>query len=255
MKELLDKLFKDNKKRHLWTFVVIIPLLIVVGVCGYGIYKEAKNIIGTISGNENDTTIKAENIINFGGSTYFLRDNATDVQKDYFKELQDLCNGSDDSEDTNKKIAEAVVKNYVIDMYTWSNKQGQYDVSCLSYLYEYQKENIYIQIRDQYYKYINQYINKYGSENLPEVESVETQIDGQKFVFEFEDKDDGDLVTYDAYKVKARWFYKEKASNIDMSAFSTECNFVVAVRGAGKLEIVYAGENPYVKSEQNDEKE
>lgn len=248
MKELLDKLFKDNKKRHLWTFVVIIPLLIVVGVCGYGIYKEAKELIGKVGGDESQN-VSDEYLINDG--VYVLRDNATEIQKECFNELKHLIEERTD-ETKNEDIVSSLVKNFVVDFYTWSNKNGQYDVGGLYYLYQPQKEVIYIQARDQFYKYINQYINKYGVENLLEVENVETTVDGS--AFDFEITDEIETNEWAAYNVVANWTYKQKDGGFDISKYDTKGYFVVA-NCADRWSIVYAGSKPYEKVEATDEVE
>lgn len=244
--ENIKKWLNHKGYRHIVTLIFILPILIVIVLCGLKIYDEAKSMLGNVTGQEIDSTTKQDNVIEYGGSSYTLRENPTDVQKEYFKELKEACGNSDGSNDSNRLIAELVIKNYISDLYTFSNKYGQYDVSCLSYLYEYQKNELYVQIRDQFYKYINNYINEYGADNLIEVENVEVTVDDSTFEFSFEI--DEDKTEYDAYNAVATWNYVQKDSKFNTSQFATKCYFVVAVRGAGKLEIVYAGDTPYQKN-------
>lgn len=255
IKELLDKLFKDKKKRHLWTAVVIIPLLIVIGICGFNIYKQVKNMISMVDGDTNAADIDEKFIVHNGSDAYVLRENYTDFQNDCFKELKKSYEDGDDSEENWKENAKLVVNNFVVDFYTWTNKYGQYDVGGLTYVYSHQKKAIYLQARDQFYKYINQYINKYGSDALLEVDSVNSSIEGSKFLIDnpdYEEDDPDDEKTFEAYKVTANWTYAQKDGGFDTSKYDTKAYFVVIKNGT-RLEIAYTGSKPYEKIEIEDE--
>ena len=248
-KNFIDKikgLFEDKKKRPLYLILFILPFLIAIGLFGYVTYKEVKNVLSLVSG---PTEIKDENRIE--SMNYVLRDNATDIQKEYFAELkQAVENNASDEE-----LAGLVCKNFVADFYTWSNKQGQYDVGGMYYVYDVEetKNNTYMQARDGFYKYLSTYIKQYGVANLLEVENVQV-ISSSKLPYEYKclvnthgySEAEGHTYTdvehdYDAWQVKCVWTYKENAK-FDSSNYATSMNFIVVIEN-GRYEIVEASEN------------
>ena len=264
-KSLIDKineLFENRNKRILYLLLFILPFLIAIGIFGFVTYKEAKNIISLIS-DEGET--KEE--YNIAGLNYKLRDNATDVQLEYFTELKNAVEGSG----TDIEIAGLVGKNYVADFYTWTNKQGQFDVGGVQYFcsekneeFKY-KENIYQKARDGFYKYLNQYINEYGSANLLEVASVEITKCAKRtepyYSYELVDKytlDQEtwttvyDYVEHDCYDVSLTWTYNPN-TKLNLNDYATSINLFV-INNDGRYEIVEASEKE-IKIEQNEDTE
>ena len=254
-KHFLDKikdLFADRRKRALYLVLFILPFLIAIGIFGYVAFKEAKNILSLVAG---ESEIKDEYKVPSMG--YVLRDNATDYQFECFTELrQGVENGTLDD----ATIAGLVCKNYVIDFYTWTNKQGQYDVGGMYYLYdgEYMdgtdfKENAFLKARSTFYKYINNYINEYGANNILEVENAEvvSSVKTDNFIINehVANKQDENGEWYDyrenheyeAYKVKVVWNYK-LTEKFDTSKYATSMYFLVIKEGE-KFAIVEASEN------------
>lgn len=265
----LTQIFENKKKRYLIILLIMIPLLLIVGFLGYGVYKDAMGIINMARGS---VETKDEHIIE--SMNYILRVDPTDIQAEYFAELKQAIE-VDNADDAT--IAGLVVKNFVTDFYTWSNKRGQYDVGGMYYIYTPQKKDVYIQARDEFYKYINHYINEYGVENLMEVESVEissvTKADFDYVLHETitttveaesQDKQDTgtDEITTeenveeevetetvteeidknykDAYLVTCTWTYKEKEeSQFNTSKLAKKENFLV-VKNGNRFEIVEA---------------
>ena len=251
----LKKLFQDKKKRYLYLALFILPLLIAIGIFGFIVYKEAKTLL-SVAKSETPTEISDEFKIESMG--YVLRDTATDIQKEYFAQLKEAVDSDQVSE---ADLAGLVCKNYVADFYTMSNKVGQYDVGGMYYVYSGRNETtkfkplIYMKARDGYYKYLNQYINQYGAENLPEVESVEVvsskKLD-QKYdmheATQYVQGSDGvwhweyDDLKHDAYEVVCSWKYKE-GSAVDTSKLADKI-YLLVVERQGRFEIVEASANP-----------
>ena len=237
--------------------LVMLPFIIAIGIFGVIAYKEAKSVLN-LTKDDASATVKDENVIS--SMNYVLRDNATDIHKEYFAEFKNAVE-SDGGSDAD--VAGLVCKNFVADFYTWTNKQGQYDVGGLYYVYNGEdqvgdyKDALYLQARDSFYKYLSNYINDYGSENLLEVESV-TVTKAQKASYDYvinafkewvlvEEDEDGksydkvyDDFDYDAYDVTCTWTYKEN-SKFDTSKFAKSMNFLVIFRD-GRFEIVEASE-------------
>ena len=231
-KQTIDKYFGDKKKRPLATLIVILPFLILIGIFGFKIYQQAKTMIGLAS--DDGGAVAISNAFSINDNSFVLRDNATDVQKEYFAELKNLYENAGTAEEK----AMSTVKNFVADFYTWSNKAGQYDVGGMYYVYAPQRKTIYIQARDQFYKYINNYINQYGKDALLEVESVETTLNGGEFEFDFDEQE------LSAYKVTATWTYVQKEGGFSTSGYETKAYFVV-VNNNERFEITYMGNEEY----------
>lgn len=247
----LDKiknLFEDKKKRYLYVLLIILPFVIAIGVFGFITYREAKNVIDLMSGTNE---VKAENVIDSMG--YELRANATEVQKQYFDELKQAIEVNNASDE---EIAGLVCKNFIADHYTWINKQGQYDVGGMHYVFtlEKSKENAYIQARDGFYKYLSSYIKKYGASNLLEVENVEvnsvSKLEDNYFCVvntHYYDEEAGHSYVDTGYeyeegwRVSCSWTYKQN-SKFDTSSYATSMNFIVVIN-YGRYEIVEASED------------
>ena len=234
MKKFLDKiteLFENKKKRYLMMLAFMAPFIIAIGVFGFIAFKEAKTLIKL------NETVAVSDDYQIPSKEYVLRDNATDLQKELFAELKGLYEGT--TEGTSTDIAVSVCKNYVADFYTWSNKYGQYDVGGTYYVFEPQRKNIYLQARDSFYKYLNEYINKYGAENLLEVETVTAT--GSKSFEEYISMNPDDAVQTsheEAYDVKVNWTYKANEV-FTPSRYVTSMEFKV-INNEGRFEIVEA---------------
>lgn len=119
--------------------------------------------------NSNNNNNNEEN-----GSGYVLRDNATDYQRIIFDELLAAYeNYTNVQSDQNKKAyAEAVVKNFIADFYTWSNKEGRNDVGGLQFIAPEIRSEFRSAAIDNFYLYLNQYIEIHGQEALISVSNV-----------------------------------------------------------------------------------
>ncbi len=265
----ISSLFEDKKKRYLYMILFMLPFIIAIGIFGFIAYKEAKSLIELATDEvETKDTHKIESM------NYVLRDNATELQEEYFTELKAAVES--DTQDP-VTIAGLVGKNYVADFYTWTNKQGQYDVGGMYYVCSEKnetvkyKENIYQKARDGFYKYINEYIEEYGSENLLEVASVEVtsakKLDDKYTLYEFIESiktgDEAweviyDYVDHDAYAVSLRWTYNEN-TKLNLSDYAKSINLIV-IENDGRYEIVEASEKTidikdYVEIEEETETE
>ena len=245
--------FKKKKNRFILAGILILPFLIAIGFFGYRIFTEVNALKSLATGT---TETKQENIVESVG--YVLRDNATDLQKDYFKQLKEAIEGEEKADDVT--IAGLVAKNYVADFYTWTNKQGQFDVGGMHYIYdgEYEngdhfKENVYENARYGFYKYISTYMSDYGADKLLEVTDVElTKCEKAPWKFHvsehiankqdengewYDYREDRD---YDAYLVSCKWTYNEETS-LTLSQFPTSINLLI-INKNGSFEIVEASE-------------
>ena len=261
----LSGLFADKKKRYFFMILFMLPFLIAIGIFATIAYREAKSILSLASGGP--VEYKDENVI---GSTYILRENATDLQKEYFAQLKSAI---EEEEFDEQKIAELVAKNYIADFYTWTNKQGQYDIGGMYYIYDgeftngdHYRDNVYLLARDGFYKYISNYITDYGAENLLEVTDVEivkyTKEPQQYMINEHVENrqdEEGEWYDYredhyfDAYNLQCRWTYNPETA-LPLSNFGNSINLLI-INKDGTFVIVESSENPIEIKERKNEEE
>lgn len=218
----MKSLFAQKEKRYRNLLLVLLPLFIIAGLLAYFGFTFASE---TFSFNGNT---KPSNLIEQYG--YELRDNATDLQKELFDELK---NDLTDEEVERSKIAGDIVKNFVADYFTWTNKQGSFDVGGMCYITGYHKNNFWMDAVDGFYKYVTRYINEYGANNLLEVESIEilnAYEDPSGYVI-------GEGGGYKRYNVEAKWTYKPSAY-LSTSNFADKLYFTLSEDTTGGFAIV-----------------
>lgn len=216
MKNFINKvkeLFNDRKKRHITTLICFVPIIALMLVFSINAYKNVKSILTLVK----DDVVLVSNDHRIDSMGYTLRDNETSLQMELFTNLKNAVEGS---ETTDEEIAKLVAMNFICDFYTWSNKAGQYDVGGIGYIDKVAKEPIYTMARDGFYKYINEYMEKYGSENLLEVETIEASVTQDKdpypitrvYKYDIDEYQQGEeyiTTEYSAYTVEVKWTYKE----------------------------------------------
>ena len=218
----MDKLFLERKSRYKNLLLILLPLVLIACILAYFSYVSAKNAF-----NIDDQTVVPSNVIE--KYHYQLRGNATDYQKELFEELKYDFEHEDETDEL--KVAEDIAKNYVADFYTWTNKQGRFDVGGMCYVNGYYKYNNWMQATDNFYKYITNYINEYGADDLIEVENIEV-VDS----FRKEDYTIGEDSYYKSFHVILKWNYKE-TKRFDTSKFTNNLNITVVKEPYGNLTI------------------
>jgi len=124
---------------------------------------------------------------------YELRRNPTEYQLELFERLvnsHDQFNETGADEDL-KVYATTIVQNFIADFFTLSNKNSRTDVGGLQFFSEDVVSNFRSSAIDEFYLYLNQYLDIFGSESLPTVES--TTILSAEFEYrtiELEDDED-----------------------------------------------------------------
>jgi|GEM_PF-2085012 hypothetical protein len=257
-KGFLGGLFKDRKKRYLAILLLALPFLVAIGIFGSIVYREGKSLINLAKGNT-VVEVKPENIIE--SLNYTLRDNPTELQRQYFAELKSAIEDPHEEPIDDATIAGMVAKNYITDFYTWTNKYGKYDVGGMEYIYDgefensdHYKENVYLWAKDGFYKYMSAYATQYGKENLLEVTDV--QVTSRKMSDPYvisehsawKQDDNGDWYDYridepyEWYLVQCNWTYKD-TDKLDLSKFSKSINLAIIKRKNGRFEVVEASEN------------
>lgn len=160
---------------------------------------------------------------------YQLKGSPTQLQKDLFKELTkqvELKQAYD------LVLVELLVKNFVADYYTWSNKQGPYDVGGSNFIYGMENLNFFRTSRRYFYSNMSNYLSS-GLEisDLPEVETITTRPADFAVGFDYY----GDNLI--AFYCEVDWTYKVN-DKVDLSIFPTYAAFTITITEEGRYEIV-----------------
>lgn len=209
---------KQKNKLHLYFRYIIISLIVSIALFAGIFYINLNNYMST----------SGEQVV-YRNDMYTLRGKPTDLQKDLFKEL---TNQLDKKVEFDFEAVELVVKNFVADYYTWSNKQGAFDIGGAEFVFGNENLNFKQNARRYFYSGMVSFINdEIAIADLIEVESVNTnQAD-------FAAAYDHYGTQYLTYYVEANWVYKENL-NIDVSVFPTSAVFTVVFTDNGRYEIV-----------------
>lgn len=210
---------KRAKKNKQIIYMMLAASLVVVAVMGFNIVRiSLKKSAGS------GEVVEKTNTSSMKNDQYVIGNNPTQFQQDEFKKLTEALKGDDPL-----AISEAVVRNFIADYFTWTNKDGNYEVGGLQYIYGPMFTSFQEQSRWEFYKDLDLYISQYGRENLLEVTDITTTAN---YAAKFEHYS-GDV--YDAYYIEASWNYKA-SSKIDVDDFQKTGYFTV-VNNGGRFEI------------------
>ena len=169
---------------------------------------------------------------------YTLRRNATDYQLELFDLLVNAHEQfyADKSDENLEIYASAIVQNFVADFFTLSNKSSRSDVGGLQFFSEDTVDNFRSFAIDEFYLYLNQYIEMFGSESLPTISSTTIlEIEFGTRTIEIEDEngeldDEAENVPVEkevrTIIIDIEWSY-ESTTLSDIDEFQTAARFVL----------------------------
>jgi len=128
---------------------------------------------------------------------YELRRNPTEYQLELFERL---VNSHDQFHDTGtdedlKDYAVTIAQNFVADFFTLSNKHSRTDVGGLQFFSDEVVDNFRNSAIDEFYLYLNQYLEIFGSESLPTVASttlLSAEFEYRTIAIEDEEEEDSE---------------------------------------------------------------
>ena len=148
---------------------------------------------------------------------YLLPLHATDFQVELFERLTLEKSIFEESPDRGSKteLAALVVQNFIADFFTWSNKEGRWDVGGLQFIASEVRSNFRDAAIDGFYLYLNQYIELFGREGLIQVDQVwirSVDLDYTLPTFEIKvneiDQTEEEVESYlPVIRVEAEWAY------------------------------------------------
>lgn len=147
-------------------FLVISLLLLVAALVTGGLLFQA--VTDTLTGGERPGS-NLHLAEDDKGFHYMLPSQATEFQAYLFEQL---TLAKSESPDNQALIAGLVVQNFVADFFTWSNKTGRADVGGLQFVASQIRSQFRSAAIDDFYLYLNQYIQRYTHDRLIEVSGV-----------------------------------------------------------------------------------
>lgn len=191
-----------------------------------------------IRSNSESNTLEATKSVEDKGS-YTIGNNPTDLNKTYFEELKKAVKNNESNE-----IVPALVKTFISEYFTWSNKDGNYDVGGMNYIYSDLQKNFYQFSLDGFYRDFDAAMKKYGRKDLLEVSDVQTQsIQSAESLEVVTNTETKEKVSLPSFQIKATWNYAGHA--MPSSLVMKEATFMV-VNHNGRYEIAsveYGGQH------------
>jgi hypothetical protein len=224
----IDPVKRKHRKmnqRMILTLMIVSAVTIVAFV--FNIINVASRTSSSSSGTS--TSLSSNTDRSMQNDLYEIGNNPTDFEKQCFQELTDAMKGTDQN-----AYATALVKCFVSDYFTWTNKDGNYEVGGLQYIFGEKYTTFEEWSRYNYYQDMDLYISQYGRENLPEVTSITTDVD----TFQTDDYTINTIdpaKTYSCYQVQVSWTYN-MGSKLNPSDFVNDMRFLV-VDNDGRMEI------------------
>jgi len=224
---------RKYRKINNWLIIVLLCMIpLTAGAFIWTLWQISHTNAGegeTLAGDDTDT----ETVNEFHNDFYTIGNNSTQINKDSFRELNNAITAQDPA-----KISEALTKCFVTEYYTWTNKDGNYDIGGMQYIYTPMSANFAEYSLWNFYEDMDLYITQYGRDKLIEVTSV-TAEPAVSAVYEITGED-GNPVSLEAYTVKANWEYGTETS-MDTSQMQKSAVFTV-VNNNGRWEIAAIGQ-------------
>lgn len=202
-----------KKIKYIYLGVALI-CIICVAAAGVMVYSSLDEL-GLSDFLKEETPVVDEDVV----ILYRKPKNPTEIQTVYYDELIESTKKYPEEYDP-FTVAGNVVKTFIADFYTWTNKEGNFDVGGLDQILGQNHINFMMYVRDTFYQNFNFFEKEYGVENLMEVESVTIR----KVDYASNIVIDGNECS--TYYVEAEWTYKE-GSSMDTSKLQNKGYYLV----------------------------
>lgn len=230
----------DSKKRRINNRMIACLMMLMTVTIIIFIVNIVR--IHTSDNGEGTTLATAAATNEYVNASYSIGNNPTEINKTYFKELNSAVESDDQT-----KISESIVKCFIAEYYTWTNKDGNYDIGGMQYIFKPKQSDFAQYSLWNFYEDMDLYITKYGTSNLMQVKEVTISSTADAGTYTVELPGDNSEVTSSdsssaatkeslpCIDVTASWTYEENAS-IDTSKFQNQAVFHV-VNDDGRWEI------------------
>lgn len=225
---------KKKKSMNTNNLMVVFLMVTVAAVCialGINIFR----IVTTDSGEgTTDTVVKVSN--EYSNDYYSIGNNPTSVNKEYFKEINSALKEEDEV-----KIAESLAKTFVTEYYTWTNKDGNYDIGGIQYIYTPKQSDFETYTLYNFYSDLDLYLTQVDRDDLIEVAEV-TVNSSEKTTYgvqidssQVDEEGNPILTDLDCVDVDLSWTY-QSSNTLDTSSFQSHA-LIHVVNNEGRWEI------------------
>lgn len=220
---------RSMNTNNLMVILLAVTAIVISVAMGFNIY----NVVSKDSGNDS-TVNKVSN--EYSNDKYTIGNNPTAINKTYFKELNSALKEKD-----NVKIAESLSKVFVTEYYTWTNKDGNYDIGGIQYIYKPKQSNFETYTLNNFYSDLDLYLTQVDRSDLIEVKevTVNSSTEGMYGVqtdsSQVDEEGNPVLTDLDSVDVNVSWTY-QNSNTLDTSAFQSSATIHV-VNDDGRWEI------------------
>lgn len=211
---------KTTKINNILLSIILVTMVVSTGMLGWNMYKIGRSETTVDSNNKKED--KSTDAV------YTIGYDPTKIDKTYFKELNQAVESDDKIQ-----ISSALVKCFIAEYYTWTNKQGNYDIGGIQYIFTDRQSDFASYTRNDFYADMDLYISQLGTENLMQVAEVNV-TDASESEDMIVLNANGEEVSYPCVTVTAQWSYE--SCSMDLSEAQTEGTFQV-VNHDGRMEI------------------
>jgi len=207
--------------------VLLITSILAIAAFAWNIYDISRSNQGA----GKTQSLSADTNRSMKNDQYEIGNNPTAAEKQYFQQLTDALNAQDP-----EAISEAVVYNFVADYFTWTNKDGNYEIGGLQYIFGPKYTAFETWSRWNYYSDLDLYISQKGRANLIQVKEITTdsKYKHDDFPITLWASDGTSTETkYECYDILVSWTYESSPVS---DQFPTGGEFLV-VNDNGRWEI------------------
>ena len=197
-------------------------LILTVVLIGVFIYQ-----VKGVTGGLNDISQSGVQTVEDEKKEYQLPKQATAYQKEIFDDLIKAQEAyqTDQTEQTTKDYASLVVKNFIADFYTWTNKTNHSDVGGIQFINEEMQATFKKQAIDGYYETLDYYLEHDGAASLMSVEEVNLSDVNLNDTIEVEGEE-GEMEQKACISVLANWSYAPTSLN-EGANLQTQATFLL----------------------------
>lgn len=189
---------------------------------------------------------------------YLLRADATEYQIELFDQLIESRGRFEDNDTpaTTQAYAQAVVKSFIVDFFTWSNKSDRADIGGLQFIAPSIRQHVRGLATDEFYLYLNQYLETFGPEGVLEVRGItieETDLDAiwQIPLPPQEESEEGGLddvqeamyEELEVIRIRASWQYAPTAITLQEEFQQEGVFYLIRERGHLRIQALFEIEN------------
>ncbi len=218
-KKKIDPKKRRNRKIKQYLILTMLVTLVVVVILSV---INLVRVVRTSSSNSGGTTtsLSTDTQKTMSNDLYEIGNNPTNAQKTYFKNLTEAVQSGSDAE-----VIQSVVECFVADYFTWTNKDGNYEIGGLQYVYPDKEKELEEYSRYNFYADLDLYITKYGRDKLLQVKEITCDVEPTAIA-------DFDLIAWDppmtfrAYTLHVNWTY-ESSTSLNVNEFPQGAYFIV----------------------------